>query len=161
MHRRHLLHLISVTLIAVPACGTPATAVQPLNAPNPNAPKITLDISTDGDVIAWDVKSLEVPAGSMVTLVFKNAASKGSNMLHNWVLVKVGREDSVANDGIAAGAANSYIKPGDPNVLVFTPVIGPGENTQVTFAAPAPGRYTYTCTFPGHASLMKGTFTVK
>jgi len=36
----------------------------------------------------------------------------------------------------------------------------PGGNAEVTFQAPAAGKYPYICSFPGHYMVMKGTLTV-
>ena len=45
-------------------------------------------------------------------------------------------------------------------VLAFTPLAAPKQAAEVTFTAPAPGKYPYICTFPGHYLLMKGVLTV-
>ena len=47
-------------------------------------------------------------------------------------------------------------------MLASTKLVGPGEVAEVSFKAPtAPGSYTYICTFPGHATTMKGMLVVK
>ena len=40
-------------------------------------------------------------------------------------------------------------------------LIGGGEETTVTFDAPAKGTYDFICSFPGHYALMKGKFIVE
>ena len=55
--------------------------------------------------------------------------------------------------------ADSYLPPGDPHVLAFTPVIGGGESTTITFSTgklEKGGDYTFFGSFPGHWSMMKG-----
>lgn len=81
-------------------------------------------------------------------------------MGHNWVLSKAADVQAVASDGIAAGAAQNYVKAGDARVLAHTRIVGGGESDSVSFAVAkldAAGSYTYFCSFPGHSSLMKGT----
>lgn len=147
---------VSGALIA--ACGGGA---EPTPTPAPSGEPVTLEIASKGDALEYDKTSLEVPAGSKVTLVMKNNASPGSGVHHNWVLVRAGTVDAVAADGIAAGEANDYLKPNDNRVLAHTRMAKEGETVSVTFDAPPPGTYEFVCTFPGHATLMRGKFIVK
>lgn len=140
------------------ACGGGGAAAT--TAPAAGA-AVTLDIGSKGDELAYDKTALEATAGSKITLNFKNNSNPGANLLHNWVLTKPGTAEGVEADGIAAGEANSYIKPNDDRVLANTKMIKGGETASVTFDAPAAGEYPYVCTFPGHGVLMKGTLTVK
>jgi azurin len=62
-----------------------------------------------------------------------------------------------------AGAGQNYVKPGDPRVIAASKVIGGGESATVTIPVAklkAGEKYTYICTFPGHASIMKGTLSL-
>ena len=85
-------------------------------------------------------------------------------MGHNWVLSKTADMPGVATDGISAGPDASYLKAGDERVIAYTDLIGGGESTSVTFDVSklAAGEdYSFFCSFPGHAALMKGTLQVK
>jgi azurin len=138
------------------ACGGgAATPAAPAAAP------VTLEIGSKGDELAYDKTTLEAPAGSKITLKLKNNASEASGNKHNWVLTKTADADAVAIDGIAAGEANSYEKPGDARIIAAIKLIPPGQTGEVTFDAPPAGAYTYICTFPGHNVNMKGTLTIK
>ncbi len=145
--------------VLVAACGGGEAAPTPVPAAS-GAP-VTLEIASVGDALEFDKTALEAPAGSKVTLNLKNNASPGSGVYHNWVLVRPGTIDAVAADGIAAGEANDYLKPNDNRVIAHTKMAKEGETVSVTFDAPAPGTYDYLCSFPGHATLMRGKFTVK
>jgi azurin len=114
----------------------------------------TLEIGSVGDTMAFDKTTLEVKAGSKVTLTLKNNATSPA-MKHNWSLVKPGTADTVGVAGIQAGEAKAYI-PDSPDVLAHTSLTNPGETATVTFTAPPAGEYPYICTFPGHYALMKG-----
>lgn len=141
------------------ACGGGSAA--PAGGSSSAGSAATLDIGSKGDELAFDKNALEATAGSKVSLTFKNNSNPGANLLHNWVLVKPGTEQGVEADGIAAGEANGYLKANDDRVIAHTKLLKGGESETVSFDAPAAGVYPFVCTFPGHAALMKGTFTVK
>lgn len=142
------------------ACGGGGAApAAPAGAP---AAPVTLDIGTKGDTLEYDKTALDASAGSKITVNLKNNSAPASNLLHNWALLKAGAAiDAVANDGIAAGDANNYIKAGDDRVLAHVKLVKGGETGSVTFDAPAAGVYDYLCTFPGHNVLMRGKLTIK
>ena len=118
-----------------------------------------LTIATVGDTMAYDTSSLTAKTGQTVHLVLTNHATSPA-MKHNWVLVKPGTEAKVATAGMTTGEAGNYVPAGDADVLASTPLSPPGGQAEVSFTAPAPGSYTYICTFPGHYQTMHGTFTV-
>ena len=118
------------------------------------------------DAMQYNVKSIDVPKScKSFTVQLKHVGKlPKASMGHNWVLTKTGDVDGVAKDGIAAGLANNYVKPGDPRVIAATKVVGGGESTSVTFDVAklkASESYTYFCSFPGHVALMKGTLQLK
>lgn len=163
--RRNLLKQIGALagMATLAACSTAPTAAPANQAPakptsNPNAPAVMLEIGIKGEELKFDKDRLEVSAGSRVTLKLNNTSAATP---HNWVLVKVGDEEGVGNDGIAAGEKNSFVKPNDPRVLAMTKLATARATVEVTFDAPPAGTYTFICTFPGHHFLMKGVFVVK
>lgn len=87
-----------------------------------------------------------------------------SAMGHNWVLTTTENMEAAAKDGMAAGAANGYLKPDDDRVIAHTDMIGGGEESSVTFDVnklSADQDYTYFCSFPGHWAIMSGKVVVK
>jgi azurin len=69
----------------------------------------------------------------------------------------------IASDGVGAGFAKDHIKDGDARVIAHTKIVGGGQSTSVTFPMSklkAGESYTYFCSFPGHSSIMKGTFKI-
>jgi azurin len=140
----------------IAACGGSSSSPQPTQASSGGG-TVTLDIGSKGEELMYDKDKLQAPAGSKITLNFKNNSTALS---HNWALVKPGTADSVAAAGITAGEAKGYI-PDDPNIIAHTQLTKPGQTDTITFDAPAAGDYPYICTFPGHSVLMKGTLTIK
>ncbi len=133
----------------------------PTPAPSASAPpaqKVEIEIASVGNLMAFDKKTLTVPAGALVHLTFKNSGTQDV-MQHNWVLVKPGKEASVAAAGLARAVTTGYVVPG-PDVLAYTAMTKPGGTAETTFTAPEAGTYPYICTFPGHYIMMKGVLTV-
>ena len=117
---------------------------------------VAIAIGAAGDGLAFDATNLSANSGDEVTVTFSNPSSFNS---HNFVVVQDGTKDAVAADGIAWPNDN-WVPPGDSRIIAKTVLIGPGESTDMTFTAPAPGTYQFVCTFPGHSSTMFGDFVV-
>lgn len=80
-------------------------------------------------------------------------------MGHNLVVVKTADMSAVNKDGAAAGAAAGYLKANDERVIAHTKMLGGGESDSVTFdTSKLKGGedYSFFCSYPGHAALMKG-----
>jgi azurin len=142
---------------AAAATATPASAALPTAEPVAEKP-IEITLSTVGDTMAFDKAMLIVQTGKTVHITVKNKGTMAV-MQHNWVLVKPGTEAAVALDGLNNAPDAGYVVPG-PNVLAASNLAAPGGVAEVTFVAPAPGKYPYICTFPGHYMTMKGVLTV-
>jgi azurin len=147
---------------ALALIGVPAML---LAAPAQAAKLCKLEI-TGNDMIQYDKKQLKV--GSDCTQVELTLTHTGklpaASMGHDWVLVKADDVQAVASDGLAASAANNYVKKDDARVIAHTKVVGGGESTSVTFAMSALKKgqsYKYMCTFPGHNALMNGDFIIE
>ncbi|MEL6302856.1 MAG: azurin [Pseudomonadota bacterium] len=118
-----------------------------------------------GDSLAFSESSITVEAScETVTVNLKHTGSlPAAAMGHNWVLSKTAEYQAVANDGMAAGLDANYLPADDARVLVYTKIIGGGEETSVSFSLSdldAGESYTFYCSFPGHTGLMNGTFTI-
>jgi len=136
-----------------------------LGAPAQAAKLCKLQISGN-DQIQYDKKQLKIAADcTSVELTLTHAGKlPAASMGHDWVLVKADDLTAVANDGLAAGIANNYVKKDDPRVIAHTKVVGGGESASVTFATSLLKKgqsYKYECTFPGHNGLMNGDFIIE
>ena len=150
----------------------PTRTLDPDETPEPTEPAstqpetgtVSLEIGTaaGANEFKYSTATLEAPAGSKIRLRFTNNTNPDDEVGHNWVLVKPGQEESVLANGIAAGDDKDWLNVDDPGIIAHTRLIEGGERHTITFDAPAPGVYTYLCTFPEHyAGGMKGTLTIK
>jgi len=118
---------------------------------------VVLEIgSVNSDILEFDTSTLTASSGAEVTLTFSNNAV---SQQHNWVLVQDGTKDAVATAGMTAPTTN-WVSPDDAHVITNAPLVAAGESAQITFTAPAAGKYQFVCTFPGHSATMFGTFEV-
>lgn len=140
---------------AATSAGTPTGTTAAAGGPTQ-----TLSLGTDGNNLYFNQKSLDVKAGSKIQLTFTNNATADSGLTHNWVLTKPGTADQVASAGMQAGDANGWI-PNSPDIIAHSKLLKSGESDTVTFTAPPAGDYPYLCSFPGHASTMKGVLHSK
>lgn len=95
-----------------------------------------------------------------LTLTHTGKLPKGS-MGHNFVLVKTADMSAVQSDALKAGAGNEYIPADEKGVLAHTKLLGGGESDTIVIdlsKLEKGGDYTYFCSFPGHAAIMKGVF---
>jgi len=120
------------------------------------------DVTIEGnDAMQFNLKEINVDKSCKTfTVNLKHVGKLAAvQMGHNWVLAKTADLNSVAMDGMGAGLANHYVKKNDPRVLAFTPVIGGGQSTSVTFDVSkldSGADYSFFCSFPGHWAIMKG-----
>ncbi len=123
-------------------------------------------VQIDGnDAMQFNKTAIDVPkACKSFTVQLRHAGKMPkAAMGHNWVLAKTADVQAVANDGIAAGLDKQYVKPGDARVIAHTRVVGGGESDSVAVDVSklkAGESYTFFCSFPGHAGVMKGSFAL-
>lgn len=171
--KNHILtigFIISITMLT--SCGGNEQSAQETTSPtrpsydatkiDPNAPVVELTILAQGkdmSEMSYDMKSIKVAAGSTVKLIVKST-SLDASMPHNWVLVHEGTMKAVGTAGMQAGRDRDFV-PDSPDVLIKSKLLGPNESDTLIFPAPPVGKYEFVCTYPGHWSIMNGTFTVE
>lgn len=114
------------------------------------------------DAMTYNVKEIAVPKSCATFAIhLKHTGTMAKNIMgHNLVVSKQADEQGVLQDGMKAGVAKSFVKPQDNRVLASTTVIGGGETAETSLAPKqldAAASYVFFCSFPGHASMMKGT----
>ncbi|MEO0424611.1 MAG: azurin [Pseudomonadota bacterium] len=116
-----------------------------------------------GDALAYSLTEIapDTTCENVSVTITHKGTLPAAAMGHNWVLAKPDDFTAVTNGAIAVGLDANYV-PDDERVIAATKIVGGGEQDTVTFPLkdlPA-GEYTFFCTFPGHWSVMKGTFKV-
>ena len=117
------------------------------------------------DAMQFTTKALTVPAAckQFVVTVTHTGKLPRKVMGHNFVLGTTADMAGINADGMKAGLDNEYVKAGDPRVIAASKVIGGGETTTVSIPVAKLKKgesYTFFCSFPGHAALMKGTLAL-
>lgn len=140
-----------------PPAEKPAPKAPDPAKPVESAPRV-VEIASKGNRLEFDVTKLTMKEGERVKLVLVNKATLDV-MPHNWVLIRPGTADKVGAAG-QERADSDYVVP-SPDVLAYTPVAKHGQTVEVTFTAPAAGKYEYICTVMGHWITMKGELVVE
>lgn len=154
MTRNTSLAILGSLAIAGALVSAPATAAEC---------KATVEST---DAMQFTTKALTVPAAcKQFTVTLKHAGKLPKTVMgHNFVLGKTADINGINTDGMKAGVAQNFVKPGDARVIASSKVIGGGESTTITIPVgklKAGESYTYICSFPGHASIMRGTLVLK
>ena len=139
------------------AVAAPTASAEPAPSASAATGVVELQVTAHAAQMVFEPTELTVPAGSTVHLVLDN--QKPGVLPHNWALVMPGTEAKVAAAGLKNGEAASYVAEG-PDMLAYTKLVPAGSTGEVTFKAPAAGKYPYICTYPGHYVMMKGVLTV-
>ena len=146
---------------------TPPPAAAPASGDKPAA--VVADCATEiegNDAMQYNVGSITVPAScSEFKITLKHTGQLAADVMgHNVVISKEADVQGVAGDGVSAGVAGGYLKADDARVVAKTELIGGGKTTSVSFPVSKikdGGPYTFFCSFPGHAALMRGTISVQ
>lgn len=128
------------------------------------APNCTVKLQGN-DAMQFDLKTATVSASCpKITIELVHTGKLNAQVMgHNVVVTQTADVNAVSSAGMKAGAAAQYVPKGDPKVVAATAVIGGGASTSVSFAGnklKPGGDYTYFCSFPGHAGIMKGQLVV-
>jgi len=116
-----------------------------------------------GDSLAFSKGVIEVDADcESVTIELTHTGTlPEAAMGHNWVLSASDDFKGIANAGMSGGLEQNYLPADDDRIIAATEIVGGGESTGVTFSIDRldpEGSYTFFCSFPGHWSVMNGTF---
>ena len=124
-----------------------------------NGPDQTIEIGTLPGM-RYDTDQVVVKAGSKIKWIFNNP----DDMMHNLLIVSPGAADVIGNAALQLGLKGQemgYIPLRD-EILFHTNLLGPNSSDIIYFTAPEePGEYMFVCTFPGHATTMRGVLVVE
>ncbi|WP_233701846.1 azurin [Kaistella solincola] len=146
------------TAVTTETTAAPEAAVED-EAAKQDTIKITLNAN---DKMQFDQTELNVYAGQTVELTLNHTGTMPKEAMgHNFTLLANGTDMAKFGEEAAKNKENDYLPTDMSSVLAHTDLIGGGESTTITFAAPEKGTYDFLCSFPGHYSIMKGKFNVK
>ncbi|MBK99767.1 MAG: azurin [Flavobacteriaceae bacterium] len=119
-------------------------------------------VITSDDYMKFNTSKITVKSGKLVKLTLKHIGKLDVQVMgHNFVLLK-DKVDLVEFANKAAMASkNQYIPVESNEVIVYTDMIGGGQETTIEFLPPEVGVYNFICSFPGHYAMMKGKFIVE
>ena len=119
-------------------------------------------VITSDDYMKFNTSKIIVKSGKLVKLTLKHIGRLDVQVMgHNFVLLK-DKVDIVEFANKAAMASkNQYIPVESNEVIVYTDMIGGGQETTIEFLPPEVGVYNFICSFPGHYAMMKGKFIVE
>jgi azurin len=118
---------------------------------------------TGNDLMQYSTNEIKVKAGQEVNLTMRHIGKMDIKVMgHNFVLLKPGTEiPAFSLEAANAGEPKDWIPNDGKDVIVHTKMIGGGQSTTITFAAPEAGVYDFICSFPGHSGIMRGKFIVE
>ena len=146
-------------VLAAPAAAAPAPADKPAAVVSGCATQVEAN-----DMMQFDVGSIAIPAScSTFRITLKHVGKLPVTVMgHDLVVARAADMQAITTDGIPAGAAANYLKPGDARVIAHTKLVGGGQSDSVSFPVAklkSGGPYAFFCSFPGHSAIMKGTIT--
>lgn len=115
-----------------------------------------------GDDMRYDTDRIEVEEGQMIRLKLVHTGQMPVEAMgHNLVILEEDVDPDEFANAAMSEADTDYI-PADmeDSIVAHTDLLGGGEEDTIEFEAPAAGTYTFLCSFPGHAGIMRGEFVV-
>ena len=150
---------------AAPSAAPTASAAAPAAAPASATPVAAVIEITANDAMKFSVTRFEVAAGQQVKLTLRNIGTMPkAAMGHNLVILKKDADVKAFADAAVMAAATDYFPAAKADqVIAHTKLLGPKQNEEITFTAPAEvGEYPFICSFPAHfLAGMKGVMVVK
>jgi len=119
---------------------------------------------TGNDQMQYSIKAFEVTEGQKVVLSFKHIGQLPViAMGHNVIILAADTAVPAFATKCAPAKDTGYIPQDEESkkeMIAHTKMLGGGESDEITFTAPAPGKYPFICSFPGHFAIMQGVMTV-
>jgi azurin len=136
--------------------------ISPASGQTPNATLVEIEV---GDNMRYTPSVINARPGERIRVVLKDVGKiPKTGMGHNFVLLKSGVSAQAFVDKSSLARETDFLVPAlQDQVIAASQLVGPGEQSEVTFEAPArAGEYVFLCTFPGHFKLgMKGQLVVR
>jgi azurin len=140
--------------------GTKVEEAAPAETTDDTVANVTIE---GNDQMKYNKSVIRVKAGQKVKLTLKHVGTMDISVMgHNWALLTPDADMAAIGQAAANAKDTDYI-PADmtDKIIAHTKMLGGGQSDTIEFDAPAPGTYTFMCTFPGHYALMQGKFIVE
>jgi azurin len=113
------------------------------------------------DLLRFSVTEVSAKAGERITIEIRNTG-RIPGLLHNFVLLAPGTNVAAfANEAMKAKATDYIPESMRAAIVAYTRPVDRGESARVTIMIPERGEYTFISSYPGHASVSKGTLIVR
>ncbi|ADY53818.1 blue (type 1) copper domain protein [Pseudopedobacter saltans DSM 12145] len=171
MNKFRLSVFAVIASLALFSCGgsgerkTENTATTPVET-KPTEPPVTSssaplsqDIMLEGnDQMRFNATEFRVKAGEPVHLTLKHVGTMKKDVMgHNVVVLKMGSDlHAFDTEAIKAKSTDYIPKSLNNEIIAHTKLLSGGESDSITFTLDKPGTYEFLCSFPGHATFMKG-----
>lgn len=121
--------------------------------------ELSQNIMLEGnDQMKFNTTEFRVKAREPIHLTLKHVGTMKKDVMgHNVVVLKKG-VDLTAFDAEAMKAKSTDYIPASlkHEIIAHTKLLSGGESDSITFSLDEPGTYEFLCSFPGHATFMKG-----
>ena len=115
----------------------------------------TITVRTTGSALEFVPARVAVRHGTSVHLVYINQGT----LPHNLVLVRDANDIDLLASAALDAAKSGYVPlEHRSRFITHTGLTTPGDSVAVEFVVPPPGEYLFVCLYPGHSSMMVGTF---
>lgn len=159
MIRKNELAFIILSLVLIISCG----GEDKKDLPQTSESKTVEFNLTGNDEMKFNLKNMVVNEGDLIKIKFTNVGKMAKNVMgHNFVLLKPNTDPAQFAAKALTFKENDYIPEDEiDNIIVYSKLLGPGEEVIIEFSAPPKGNYKYICSFPGHYLTMQGNLIVK
>lgn len=140
------------------------TQVEEPTTPAESSGEAVATVTIEGnDQMKFNKNEIRVKPGQKVKLTLTHVGKMEITVMgHNWALLTQNADIAAVGQASATASDTDYIPASmKDKIIVHTKMLGGGESDTIEFEAPAPGTYTFMCTFPGHYALMQGKFIVE
>lgn len=160
---RHLVTLITLlaSTLLITGCGEKNDGTPSSSAPAVPSADGSITIEAN-DLMKFNLAEFTVVSGKEVKLTLKNVGKLPKQAMgHNVVILKTDADVQPFAIAAPTAAATDFLPESQKDkIIAHTKLLGAGESDTITFTAPAPGKYPFICSFPGHFALMHGGMIV-
>ncbi|MDP1592023.1 MAG: azurin [Prosthecobacter sp.] len=149
------------TSILITGCGEKDGGSASSSTPAAPAADGSITIEAN-DLMKFNLAEFSVVSGKEVKLTLKNVGKLPKQAMgHNLVILKTEADVQPFATAAPTAVATEYIPEAHKDkIIAHTKLLGAGESDTITITAPAPGKYPFICSFPGHFALMRGNMIV-